>query len=486
MEIEGFTIRKLEGAFVATAPDPRELEFDDADAQRAASPAEERLLHNLGQGIKAEEGAEAFRRALASGAQQIYVSSLDLPSLIRQADTTETSRPEGQSFARPDLDSAYAAPRNDIERSLVGFWQDLLGVAQVGVEDDFFALGGHSLIAVRLFAMIKKAYRVNFPISVLFEAPTIARCAALIEERIGPATKGEATAKTVVPIRRFIHLVPMHEREGGSKAPFFLVAGMFGNVLNLRHLAQLLGGDRPFYGLQARGLYGDAEPHRTLPEAATDYIAEMRQVQPHGPYLLGGFSGGGLTAWEMARQLEAAGEHVSILILLDTPLPLRPPLSMRDRALIKIAEMRARGPAYLMDWVRNRVKWEIERRRPKLQTADTHSFHNTEIEAAFRAALPIYALPLRKGATALFRPPLDRCWRVTNGQWVSGAREYVFHDNDLARFAPALEVIEVPGDHDSMVLEPNVRTLAARLRAVIAQAEAISPRVIEPFADAAE
>ena len=82
---------------------------------------------------------------------------------------------------------------------------------------------------------------------------------------------------------------------------------------------------------------------------------------------------------------------------------------------------------------------------------------------------------MRKGPTALFRPPLDRRWAVSNGQWVSAAREYVFPDNDLTRFAPALQVIEVPGDHDSMVLEPNVRVLAARLREAIAGAEEKPP-----------
>ena len=473
VEIEGFTIRKLEGVFAAKAPELRDLDFDDAQAQKAASPQEERLIHNLGQGIRAAEGADAFARALATGQAQVIVSSLDLPALVRQADLVEAERPEGQSFARPDLDSAYIEPRNDIERTLTGFWQELLGVGQVGVEDDFFALGGHSLIAVRLFSMVRKAFRVDFPISVLFEAPTIAACAALIEERIGPQ---DGTApKVEAPTRRFTHLVAMHEGAGGPKQPFFLVAGMFGNVLNLRHLAQLLGGDRPFYGMQARGLYGDAEPHRTLPEAARDYIAELRQVQPQGPYLLGGFSGGGLTAWEMARQLEAAGEQVSLLVLLDTPLPMRPPLSRLDKALIKAAEMKARGPGFVADWARRRVAWEIEKRRPKQATDTAHQFHNTEIEAAFRAALPIYALPLRKGPTALFRPPLDRRWAVSNGQWVSAAREYVFPDNDLTRFAPALQVVEVPGDHDSMVLEPNVRVLAARLREAIAGAEEKPP-----------
>ncbi|MDT8857332.1 SDR family NAD(P)-dependent oxidoreductase [Paracoccaceae bacterium Fryx2] len=471
VEIEGFTIRRLEGALSrAAAP---ELEFDDGPASRLSSPAEDRLLHNLGQGIRAGEGAEAFRRALACGGPQVIVSSLDLPTLIAQAAAADAIRPDGQGFARPDLDTAYVAPRNDVERTLTGFWQDLLGVEQVGVEDDFFALGGHSLIAVRLFAMVKKAYRVDFPISVLFEAPTIARCAAMIGQRIGPA-EGAALA----PVRRFTHLVAMHEREGGPKTPFFLVAGMFGNVLNLRHLAQLLGGDRPFYGLQARGLYGDAAPHTTLPEAAADCIAELRQVQPQGPYLLGGFSGGGLTAWEMARQLEDSGEQVAQLVLLDTPIPVRPALSRIDKALIRLAQLRAQGPRFVLDWARDKRAWRRLQAAGAPEQAEG-AFHNAAIEAAFRAAMPGYTLPQRAGPTTLFRPPLDRRWQVSGGRWVSRAREYVFPDNDLTRFAPALEVIEVPGDHDSMVLEPNVRVLAARLRPVIAAAEAV-PEALAP------
>ena len=149
-------------------------------------------MHAFAQGIRPDEGAEAFARAVALGQSQVIVSSLDLPALVRQTAEAEAAKSEGQSFERPDLDTAYVAPRTDIERTLVGFWQDLLGVGQVGVEDSFFDLGGHSLIAVRLFAMVKKAYRVEFPISVLFEAPTIALCAAMIRERIGD-TSTDAT-----------------------------------------------------------------------------------------------------------------------------------------------------------------------------------------------------------------------------------------------------------------------------------------------------
>jgi acyl transferase domain-containing protein/thioesterase domain-containing protein/NAD(P)-dependent dehydrogenase (short-subunit alcohol dehydrogenase family)/acyl carrier protein len=471
VDIRGFTIRRLEAPLALPAPDPRGLTFDDGPA-KPTSAAEERLLHAFTQGIRPAEGAAAFRRAVATGTSQIIVSSLPLPALIAQAAAAEAATPEGQTFQRPDLDTACVEPRNDVERTLVGFWQDLLGVAQVGVEDSFFDLGGHSLIAVRLFAMVKKAYRVDFPISVLFEAPTIARCAALVTARIGdqPGTDMAQPA----PTRRFTHLVAMHQGEGGPRTPFFLVAGMFGNVLNLRHLAQLLGTDRPFYGLQARGLYGDAPPHLTFPEVAADYIAEMRSVQPHGPDMIGGFSGGGLIAWEIARQIEAAGDTVCVLALLDTPIPVRPMLSRIDRLLIKRAELRAHGPRYVIDWACARWDWERGKRSRKGRPADAQ-FDNAAIEAAFRAALPIYDMQPRAGPTILFRPPLDRHWQVTGGRWVSRAKEFAVPDNDLARFAPGLQVIEVPGDHDSMMLEPNVRVLAARLISVIDGVETAVP-----------
>ncbi len=474
--IEGFTIHRLDGGLAFPPPDPRGLEYDEP-AARPMSPAEERLMHAFSQGIRPDEGALAFERAIAAGHAQIIVSSLDLPALIRQTGVSD-AKSEGASFERPDLDTDYVAPRNDIERTLVGFWTELLGVAKVGVEDSFFDLGGHSLIAVRLFAMVKKAYRVDFPISVLFEAPNVGALSALIADQIGGATDTAQAPKA--PARRFTHIVPMHRGEGGDKTPFFLVAGMFGNVLNLRHLAQLLGGDRPFYGLQARGLYGDAAPHMTFPEAAADYIAEMRQVQPHGPYLLGGFSGGGLIAWEIARQLQAAGEEVPLLALLDTPVPMRPTLSRADKLLIRLAEVRAEGFGFFARWWREKQAYT---QRLAAGPAGDAGVNNAAIEAAFRAALPVYDLQPRVQATALFRPPLDLRWQVTGGRMVTSAREFAFADNDLTRFAPSLAVFEVPGDHDSMVLEPNVRVLARSLATLITEAEADVPPV---FAKAAE
>lgn len=483
IEIAGFTIHRLEsGLALDTGPKVAEVEFDDAGgaADRPLSPAEERLQHTISQGIRPADGAEAFSRALASDLGQVVISALDLPMLIAQANTVDaTDAGDGQKFQRPQLDTDYVAPSTDIERTLVGFWEDLLGVDQVGVADSFFDLGGHSLIAVRLFAMIKKAYRTEFPISVLFEAPTIAQCAALIADRTGGDSDTQGIGMDATPkaaARRFTHLVAMHNGEGGPKRPFFLVAGMFGNVLNLRHLAHLIGQDRPFYGLQARGLYGDQPPHDTLPEAAAEQIAELRQVQPHGPYMLGGFSGGGLTAYEMARQLEMAGETVSLLVMLDTPLPLRPHLTRPDKAIIKLYEIRSKGLPYFVEWARKRIAWEIAKRKGGAEAAESETqFHDAAIEAAFIAALPRYDLRAWDGNVWLFRPPLDRHYKVKGGAWVSAAREYVYPDNDWTRYMPHLTVVEVPGNHDSMVLEPNVRVLAAKMKAAILEAEASMP-----------
>ena len=492
VEIKGFSIHRLQGDLAFAKPEARELEFDEGQASaKPLSPAEERLLHSFAMGIRPDEGAKAFGRAVALGGGQVIVSSLDLPALIKQTAEAEAAKSEGQTFERPDLDNVYVEPRNDIERSLVGFWQELLGVGQVGVEDSFFDLGGHSLIAVRLFAMVKKAYRVEFPISVLFEAPTIARCAALIAERIGES--GADEAKPATPIRRFTHLVPMHSGAAGTRTPVFMVAGMGGNILNLRHMANLVGNDRQFYGVQARGLFGEDAPHTDLTEAARDYIAEIRQVQPRGPYILGGYSGGGLTAWEVARLLEEAGEAVARVFLLDTPMPMRPVVTRQDKALIKLIELRRNGPRYFIEWFAKRRAWNIEQKRKREagpHVAHATEMHYEELENAFRSALPKLHLTRRSGPVVLYRPPLDLKWKVTGGRWVCDAKEYVYPDNDWAQFAPDLEIIEVPGDHNSIVLEPNVRVLASHMAKSIAAAEReLAPesvKIIAPLATAAE
>ncbi|WP_420005369.1 type I polyketide synthase [Arenibacterium sp. LLYu02] len=439
------------------------------------SPDERRLLATLTKGIRAEEGGAALERALAQPNPQIIVSALSLPALIQQAESSglPAAQHNSQSFDRPDLDTDYVAPEGPLEEALASQFAALLGLAQVGAQDSFFDLGGHSLIAVRLFAQIKRSFGVDFPMSVLFDAPSVAALAARIAAETGSATlpAGETNTAPEAP-QSFTHLVRLNPGKDPKATPIFLVAGMFGNVLNLRHLAQILGSDRPVWGLQARGLIGSDMPHERIEEAAADCIAELRQVQAEGPYLIGGFSGGGITAYEIAQQLKASGEAVEALVLLDTPLPRRPHLSRPDKALIKLAEIRAKGIGYFGEWIKNRIAWEIAKRQDRPAEATTHSgFNNRKIELAFLRAVATYKVQPWLGKVTLYRPVLDKHWQVTGGKWVSHEREYVFADNDWTRYAPALKVVEVPGDHDGMVLDPNVSVLGKAIRDQLAEAQ---------------
>ena len=389
-------------------------------------------------------------------------------------DARSQAQAAGDRFARPELDTDFVAPRDELEASLVRFWEELLGIDAIGVRDDFFDLGGHSLIAVRLFAKIKKTFRVDYPMSVLFEAPTVEKCAQMLRaDGVAVGDDGDASKERVeaASSSRFHHLVSMHPSEHGDGTPFFLVAGMFGNVLNLRHLAQLAGADRPFYGLQARGLFGDIEPHASFEAAARDYIEELRTVQPHGPYLLGGFSGGGLTAYEMARQLRAEGEDVGRLVLLDTPLPWKGVVGRFDRLQIQWQRLRDQGPIYVARWFRNRVAWEVKRLRARFgtpdQVEDQATFHSKAVEAAFRAALTSYQVQRIDVPTWLFRPALDTKYDLGGGRYANKDRELVLPDNGWTPFVSELRVVETPGDHDGMVLEPNVRSLASALSEVL-------------------
>jgi thioesterase domain-containing protein len=200
---------------------------------------------------------------------------------------------------------------------------------------------------------------------------------------------------------------------------------------------------------------------------AAAYVAEMRQVHPRGPWLLGGFSGGGITAFEMARQLRAAGDEVALLVMLDTYLPRRPPLSASDRARIHWDGLLARGPAYASEWFRNRLAWEIAKFRKSRSAHDPplpSEFRSEAVGAAFRRAIGRYALQPYGGRITLFRPRLEVAHVLGPGRVTNAKRVFLYHDNGWGPWCDGVDVHEVPGDHDSMVLEPHVRVLASRLR----------------------
>ncbi len=200
----------------------------------------------------------------------------------------------------------FVAPRDAVETELVEIWQKVLSRNRVGIYDNFFDLGGYSLLAVKLMRRIEQTWGKRIPIVALFQAPTIDSLAKLLRQ------EKEA--------RNWSSLVTIQEGRNG-KPPFFCVHGVFGEVLGFRDLARYLGPDQPVYGLQARGLDGKQSCFTRVEQMAAAYVDEIRMLQSEGPYYLGGFSFGGAIAFEMARQLHRQGQQVGLVVLLDTYPP---------------------------------------------------------------------------------------------------------------------------------------------------------------------
>jgi thioesterase domain-containing protein/acyl carrier protein len=199
------------------------------------------------------------------------------------------------------LTEQIPATEDDTTKRLSRIWQDLLGVKSIGLDQNYFDLGGDSPLAVQLFAQIEKVFKVKLPIATLFEAPTIEELARILREASTP---------------KWSPLVAVQPE--GSRPPFFCVHGAGGNVLIYRDLSQQLGSDQPFYGLQSPGVDGSRPPLTRIEEMAALYVKEIRTMQPHGPYFLGGYCMGGAIAYEMAQQLRAQGAQVALLALFDT------------------------------------------------------------------------------------------------------------------------------------------------------------------------
>ena len=211
------------------------------------------------------------------------------------------------AIARSEKD--FVAPRNPLEEWLVAIWQEILSVQAIGVTDDFFELGGDSLLAVRIFLEIEKRLGKKLPLATLFKMPTIERLAQKVQEEM--------------PLQDWTPVVAIQLQ--GSRPPFFAIHGRDGNVLFYRKLSRCLETDQPFYALQSQGLDGKPISRLSVEAIADYYLQEIRNIRPHGPYMVGGYSFGGVVAYEIAQKLCSAGEEVALLVLFDTLNPTTAP-----------------------------------------------------------------------------------------------------------------------------------------------------------------
>ena len=203
-----------------------------------------------------------------------------------------------------EADQNFIAPRDAVERKLAALWEEVLGIHPIGVNTSFFDLGGRSLLAARLFMQISRAFGKDLPLATLFHASTI--------EQLAHELRPQSTATTYATL---VAIQP-----SGSKPPFFCVHGGAGSALFLHRLAREMDPDQPFYGIEPEGLDGRRFQRTTVEQMAAHYLAEIRKVQPEGPYYIGGYCFGGLAAFEMARQLRRQGQRAAVVALFSASL----------------------------------------------------------------------------------------------------------------------------------------------------------------------
>jgi len=209
----------------------------------------------------------------------------------------KTSRSEQQTESQ-----TVTTSEDKTEEIIANIWKDLLGVETIGVHDNFFDLGGSSFMALRLFAQIEQIFGNKLPVSTLYKAPTIELLANIVRQD--------------QPVAPWSCLVEI--QKGESKTPLFLVHGAGGNILIYRDLARRLGPEYPVYGFQSQGLDGKKPILTKIEDMASNYIQEIKSIQPEGPYFIGGYCMGGSVAYEMAQQLQKSGEKVGLVILFET------------------------------------------------------------------------------------------------------------------------------------------------------------------------
>ncbi len=333
-----------------------------------------------------------------------------------------------------------STPRCALEFTLVALWERLLKESPIGIHDDFFKLGGDSISAMALLALVARETGYPLPAGGLLQAPTIAQLAQLLTTEVDPASWSP-----MVPIQT-----------AGNRTPLFCIHPGGGNVLCYLQLSKHLGSDQPFYALQAPGVDGIRLPLDSVVAMAEEYVEAIRIVQPQGPYCIAGWSAGGVIAFEVAQQLIAAGEEVAHLAIIDSGM-------LYTMGILKAVsppnqpgaiEMMGRPPAEQVKVFRAR---SAAAQLIPAEADDTLAMRiielfqgNVHAVVDYRPQPYVGRVDLYQAAETLVPP---RRLPVTEWQ----------------RVCSDLQVHTVPGNHLSMIHQPHVQGLAAAISAGLAK-----------------
>ena len=389
---------------------------------------------------------------------------------------SELDQLAGQKRRRPDLPEAFKPAGTETERRLCLIWERLLRFDRVGVNDDYFNLGGTSLQAVDLFAQIDHDLGVRLPLTALIEAPTIRKLTTVID--------GNSVRDSLVAIR-----------PGGDRPAIFLVHDGDGETMLYRNLALRLSPDHPVYGLQP---HGDAQHpilHTRLEDMAEHHIAKMRSVQPQGPYFVGGMCAGGVIAYEIARRLQAQGETVGMVALIDAADPAAELVPWRFASqrmhsfkkvlgaggsrggLLRVAEIGVKATRKAKNLLSYLVSKRLGDAWAKLRMKLFRHYLDRGLPLPpFLTHLPVRTVYLF--AEQDYRPSgrFDGelvLFRATTGEGNDEPYKSRYCDAVFGwgpRATRGVRAFDVPGGHSSMLQEPNVRVLADQMQTIIDEA----------------
>lgn len=407
-------------------------------------------------------GARMYRtgelaRRRASGILE-YCTDPSEQTLESKAD--DTAMAGKQSGAAPQ--AAYEGPRNSLEEHLVRIWEESLDVKPIGIHDSFFNLGGHSMLAALVAAQISDELHVDIPVRQFFAAPTIAELAKIVAQESQPKAVNEGSVEILVKIQ-----------PAGTESPFFCVHPVAGDVLCYVDLAREIGTEQPFYGFQAPPPDSAFAPLDSIEEIAALYNQEMRRIQPQGPYFLGGWSMGGIVAFEMARQLRKSGETLALLALMDTPLHGSYPGDNSEGPSIivffamNMAYQVGKDPyAMAPNFLQLREEEQLKMIREMLQETGVLPQDAIQSEKRLRDQLAVYTRNMRAFGNYSVEQAEQRMVLLQAAEGGEPGRLA----QEWGAWVSDLESYMIPGNHFSMFRRPHVAVLGQHLQRCIREA----------------
>jgi amino acid adenylation domain-containing protein len=380
--------------------------------------------------------------------------------ILEKFPLTSNQKVDRKALPRPgdsmDHDSSLLTlPLTKSQQLVSDIWSRSLGIENIDIHDDFFEIGGHSLIAVEVMTRLEKECNVKFPLSILFEYPTIAKLAALVQSK-----ESKREWKSLVPIK-----------SSGSNPPLYIVHGGGLNVLPFYSIAKHLDPEQPLYGIQAYGLNGTDAPFTTIEAIAEQYVNEILAQNPDGPIALAGYSFGGIIAFEMAKQFQSIGREIKPLIMFDTyairsdhrdPLWVRFPLRITTEIGKRIFELKMliNNPALFKRLKKKSLQHKIAKVKKVIKLKESEP--ETEI---FEIINKIKRVNIEAGKNYILSPYDGEIYLFKAKTRTSYERDFKYFG--WKNYVNKVHIVEMEGEHTTMFEPPHEKAFVKQLQKIL-------------------